>query len=122
KIDIFLFSKEGSAQRLDVLRQLPVHSPTGVVVPLEAVADLHETVDSDVIRRVDGRRTVTLNIVPPRSVALETAVARVEDELLPALGGEGAMTGEVTLDISGAADQLDATRASLLRNFAVAVV
>src|SRR5690606_7389328 len=55
KIDIFLFSAEGSAQRLDVLRQLPIYSPSGAVVPLEAVAHLHEMEGSDVIRRVDGR-------------------------------------------------------------------
>jgi hypothetical protein len=36
------------------------------VLPLESVAELRDVVDTDVIRRVDGRRTVTLNIVPPR--------------------------------------------------------
>src|SRR5690606_23742367 len=87
-----------------------------------AVAHLHEMEGSDVIRRVDGRRTVTLNVIPPRSTALETAVGRVEQELLPALREEGLLSGDVTVDITGAADQLDATRASLLRNFAVAVV
>jgi len=43
------------------------------VLPLSALADLNESVNTDSIRRLDGRHTVTLNIVPPRSVALETA-------------------------------------------------
>ncbi|MBN1239862.1 MAG: efflux RND transporter permease subunit, partial [Gammaproteobacteria bacterium] len=38
-----------------------------------------------------------------------------------ALREEGLLSGDVTVDITGAADQLDATRASLGRNFAVAV-
>lgn len=122
KIDIFMFSKAGSAQELAALRQLPVYAPSGAVVPLEAVAELRETFGADMIRRVDGRRTVTLNIIPPRSVALETAVGRVQSELLPALRQSGLVTPDVAIDISGAADQLDATRASLGRNFLVAVV
>jgi multidrug efflux pump subunit AcrB len=122
KIDIFLYSQAGNRQQVEALGRLPIYTPDGGVVPLDSVATIRETVDSDVVRRVDGRRTVTLNIVPPRSLALETAVERAETELLPALRAEGAIPPDVTIDISGAADQLDATRASLAGNFLIAVV
>jgi multidrug efflux pump subunit AcrB len=79
-------------------------------------------VDTDAIRRVDGRRTVTVSIVPPRSVALESAVQRVETQLLPALRAQGLAPPGVTLEVSGAADQLEATRKSLGANFAIATV
>ena len=52
-----------------------VMTASGGVMPLGALATLHETVDSAQLRRVDGHRTVTLRIIPPRAVALETAVA-----------------------------------------------
>lgn len=122
KIDIFVYSSAGSEQQLEALRRMPVYAPNGTVAPLEALADIIETVDSDVVRRLDGRRTVTLNIIPPRSIALETAVAAVNDELIPALNREGVVPGGVSLDVSGAADQLDATRESLSSNFLIAVV
>jgi multidrug efflux pump subunit AcrB len=92
------------------------------VLPLESLAELRDTVDTDVVRRVDGRRTVTVSIVPPRSVALETAVGRVETELLPALRAEGLVAPGMTVEVSGAADQLDATRRSLGANFVIATV
>ena len=57
-----------------------------------------------------------------RSVALETAVATVQQQLVPQLQREGAIGNDVTLDISGASDQLDETRAALSGNFAVAVL
>jgi preprotein translocase subunit SecF len=104
--------------------RLPV-TPTewqGTVAALESLAELRDTVDTDVVRRVDGRRTVTLSIVPPRDVALETAVQRVEDELLPALQQEGYVPPGMSLEVSGAADQLEATRRSLGVNFAVATI
>lgn len=122
KVDIFLFSSSGQGQQLDRLGQLPVMTPSGSVVPLEALATLRETVDSTSVRRVDGNRTVTLRIIPPRSVALETAVARVENELIPTMRAEGEINSGVSIDISGAADQLEATRLALTENFVVALL
>lgn len=122
KVDIFLLSNAGQAQQLEQMAQLPVLTPSGAVLPLNALADLRETVDSATVRRVDGSRTVTLSIIPPRSVALETAVARVQTEMLPQMQAAGEVASGVSIDISGAADQLDATRSALTGNFAVALI
>jgi len=122
KVDIFLFSSAGQGQQLEQLAYLPMHTPSGAVLPLNALADLHETVDSATVRRVDGNRTVTLRIIPPRAVALETAVTRVQNELLPEMQKAGEVASGVTIDISGAADQLQATREALTDNFAVALL
>lgn len=122
KVDIFLYSNAGQKQDLNGLATLPVMTPNQNVLPLNALADLTETVDSDSLRRVDGRRTVTLLIIPPRDVALETAVNSVRDEMIPAMQTEGEVAKGVSLSISGASDQLDATRESLSENLVVAVV
>ncbi|MGK2927758.1 MAG: efflux RND transporter permease subunit, partial [Lysobacterales bacterium] len=122
KVDIFLFSHAGAEQSLTNLAQSPVLTPSGAVLPLSALADLAEVADSDALRRVDGRRTVTLYIVPPRSVALETSVRMVREQLVPQLRRDGVLARNVSIDISGASDQLDATRAALGGNFAIAVV
>jgi multidrug efflux pump subunit AcrB len=122
KVDIFMFSNAGAGQSLSQLSQSPVLTPTGAVLPLSALADLSEVADSDTLRRVDGRRTVTLYITPPRSVALETAVGVVRQQLVPQLQREGAISQGVSIDITGASDQLDATRAALAGNFIIAVV
>lgn len=121
-VDVFLFSGAGNRQTLQALPQQPVLTPGGEVLPLSALADLVETVDSDSLRRVDGRRTITLFVIPPRSVALETAVQRVQDELLPAARSAGEIAAGISVDLTGAADQLDATREALASNFAVALV
>jgi multidrug efflux pump subunit AcrB len=122
KVDIFLYDKAINRQELDRISSFTLHSPQGSVVPLSAVADIAETVDTADIRRVDGKRTVTLYIIPPRSVPLETAVEKVREEVVGKLRDSQALPPGVAMDISGASDQLDATRKSLGSNLWVAVV
>ena len=122
KIDIYLYNRQGPAATVDTLQNIFVYTPAGGVLPLSELAQIRETVDTSTVRRVDGRRTVTLNIIPPRSVALETGVERVRRDLVQHLKDTGQVPTGVSLEISGAADQLDATRAALGGNYAVALL
>ncbi len=122
KVDVYLFSSAGSEQRLERLRDLPVATPSGAVLPVSALADFRESANTDSIRRLDGRRTVTLNIVPPREVALETGVDTVTRDLLEAMAADGELPPDVTMQISGASDQLTATREAVAGNFAIALL
>lgn len=122
QVDIYLFSSAGMAQRPEDLQHLAIATPSGAVLPVSALADLHETVDTDSIRRVNGRRTVTLYIVPPRSVPLEAGVEQVRRQILDQMSMAGEVPDGISLDITGAADQLDSTRQSLFSNFLIAIV
>lgn len=122
KVDIFLFSDKGNQQTLDALASAPIVTSQGNVLPMHALADLVESQNSDTLRRVDSNRTVTVYIIPPRQVALETAEARVRNELLPELWQRGEIAQGIKLSISGAADQLEATKASLSGNFIIALM
>ena len=122
KIDMYLYSSAGSRQSLDRLGSLPVYTPRGAVLPLEAIATIRETVDTNSIRRINGQRTVTLSIIPPSDVALEDGVVTVRGEVVAHLRASGALPASVRIDISGASDQLDATRAALTANYPVALI
>jgi multidrug efflux pump subunit AcrB len=122
KIDIYLFGSDGGSASLDTLGQLPVYTPQGSVLPLSALATIRETVDTSTVRRINGQRTVTLNIIPPSSVPLETGVGIVREDVIGALISSGAMPAGVTVTISGASDQLDATKAALAANYPVALI
>ncbi len=122
KIDIFLFSQAEDRQELDQITTLPIYSPRGGVLPLGALASIEETVDTAEIRRVDGRRTVTLYVIPPRSVPLETAVHTVREKIVQPLREGGTLPAGISIDLTGASDQLDSTRSSLGQNMWIAVV
>ncbi|CAM3805525.1 MULTISPECIES: efflux RND transporter permease subunit [Pseudoalteromonas] len=120
KVDVFIFSEAGNNQSLEGLEQAPVVTSQGLL-PLNALANLNEKADSDSLRRVDGRRTVTVYIIPPRDVALERAQQLVREQLLPQLQQQGDLLPGVNISIGGAADQLEKTRDALSGNFIVAL-
>ncbi len=122
KIDMFLYGKKDKRFNPESIRQLMLYTPQGELVPLSSVADIVETVSTETIRRVNGDRTVTLSIVPPRDIALETAVEIVKKELIEAMQMRGEIPPGVNLKISGASDRLEATRKALADNFIVAVL
>ena len=122
KIDIYAYShRTGTRPDLAALPGLPVHTPIGATVPLSSLATLKETVDTSVVRRVNGRRTVTLNIIPPRGVALETGVSRVRG-MIQQLRDAGEIPDTISITLSGASDQLQATQESLSGNYIVALM
>jgi len=122
KIDLYFYSTALQQGGLAALPQLPIYAPGRGVLPLEAVVEIRDGVDTESVRRVNGKRTVTLNIIPPRDVALETAVNTVRAEVVGSARDAGEIPASVSVDISGASDQLDATRESLGGNFIVAVL
>ncbi|MCU7872962.1 MAG: efflux RND transporter permease subunit [Candidatus Thiodiazotropha sp. (ex Lucinoma borealis)] len=122
KIDIYLYSSAGNNASLESLHSLPIYTPTNAVVPLASLARIVESVDTSNIRRVDGKRTVTLSIIPPDNIALETGLEIVKSDVVTYLQDSGAVPSNVKIIISGASDQLQATRESLAANYLVALV
>ena len=122
KIDVYFYSRDRFGVALDQLGQLPVYTPQGTMVPLSTLAEVRETVDTSTIRRINAKRTVTLNIIPPPSIALETGVEMVTKDVVGHLQATGQIPQGISLGISGASDQLEATRNALFGNYIVAIV
>ena len=122
RINMYLYSTEGTIDRPGDLDNLPLYTDGGSVVPLSSVAQVIETVNTDSIRRVDGSRTITLSIIPPKDVALEVGVEKVKQQLVQSLRDSGDIADNVRIQISGASDRLNATRDALSGNFIIAVV
>jgi multidrug efflux pump subunit AcrB len=122
KIDMYLYSSEGTIRHPEDIAGLYLYSSAGAAVPLSAVARVTETTSVNSIRRVDAHRTVTVSIIPPRSVPLEVGVETVQEQIIGALRERGEIGQRITTQLSGASDQLDATRQALAGNFLVALL
>lgn len=122
KIDMFLYSTEGTIQNPEDLENLLIYSPDGGILPLSSLATVKETISTDLIRRLDGNRTITVSIIPPKEIALEEGVEIVQREIIQALYDSGAVASGVSMRVTGASDRLTATREALTDNFIIAIV
>ncbi len=122
KIDMFVYSTNGVVEHPSDIGKILLYTPNGGVMPLEAIATIKETVNTATIRRVDGRRTITLSIIPPRDVPLEVGVARVREAIIGDHLINGGADSGITMRISGASDRLQATQAALSDNFVIAII
>ncbi|QNI03487.1 efflux RND transporter permease subunit [Halomonas sp. SH5A2] len=121
KIDLYGYGPDAGDIELDQLASLPLHTPAGFNVPLSDVTAIEETVGTATIRRVDGRRSVTLDVIPPRSVALEAGIERMQREVIAPMRDAGELPGDIDVTVTGAGDQLDATRQALTGNGLIAL-
>ena len=121
KIDMFLYSTSGAVERPEDVDDIMLYSSRGGTVPLDAVAGIRQTVNTGTIRRVDGKRTITLGIVPPRDVPLEQGVDMVRSGIIEELRKTGEVGDDISMRITGASDQLEETRDALQGNFIIAV-
>ncbi len=122
KIDMFIYSTQGTIERPEDVDNIMLYSSRGGVVPLSAVADVRQTVNTESIRRVDSVRTITLGIIAPRSVPLEEGVEIVRREIIEGMKASGEIGADINMSISGASDRLQATRQAMSGNFLIAVL
>ena len=119
KIDVVLRAasrRTGHEALRDVhaLASAPVSVGAGQVVPLEAFAQIVEGTGPTVIRRIERRRAVTLQITPPEEVPLEAAIEVIERDIVQALRDQGALPDTIQVRIAGTADKLKLARARFL--------
>ena len=118
---MFLYSTAGAVERPSDVGKVLFYTQNGGVVPLEAIASVQETVNTETIRRVNGERTITLSIIPPRDIPLEVGVEKVQREIINDPQMAGSDHG-ISMRISGASDNLRATRDALSDNFLIAIL
>jgi len=117
RMDVIL--RTGAWQNASDLAAVPVATPSGGVVALGELVKIERTVGPTTLRRVDGRRTVTININPPDGVPLEEAIEQLKRKVEPQLmamlpPGSRVMYG-------GSADSLSKAIVNMGGNFVMAL-
>ncbi|AWV07438.1 hypothetical protein C9I47_1749 [Lysobacter maris] len=102
------------------LRGAPLATPYGGITQLADLARIDTVLAPSQLRRLDGRRTVSLTIDPPASMSLQEALEVVDREIVPALRGE--LPSDAEVRVSGSADRLDEVVRTMGGNFAMALL
>ena len=121
RIDLMLMGPEPLDERTQAIADLPVVTGSGIIVPVQSVADVEITSGPTEIRHVERERTVTLEVRPATEMALETALELMQTRVVDALVAEALPPG-VSLELRGTADELTQTWDAMMLNLALAVV
>ncbi|WP_138380015.1 efflux RND transporter permease subunit [Luteithermobacter gelatinilyticus] len=93
RLNIILKSEENRSP--EELAAIPLATPSGGIMQLGELVRLEETVGPQFIKRTNGRRTMTIDVVPAPGMALQEALEiiqqEVEPEALEILGNEGSI-------------------------------
>ena len=119
-------------QRLDVtlraqqwyspedLVSVPVSTPNAGVMPLDELIDLQRTAGPEKMRRVDRRRTVTLQVTPPENMSLQEALEIIQQKVAPKMIALLPEDGDIKY--SGTAEKLVLAQESMTGSFVLAIV
>jgi len=106
-------------QTPEQLSTTPIMTPSGEVVPLGELVTVQRATGPGQVRRVNGRRTVSVNLSPPDNVSLETAIAQIKADVEPGL--RAVLPADASVQYGGSADSLTEAIQTMARNFIMAL-
>jgi HAE1 family hydrophobic/amphiphilic exporter-1 len=121
RIDLVIKGEDRFVRRTQDVRNLPVITPGGQLVPLDSVAEVLEySSGPEQILHRERERAITVQVSPPPTMPLEEAQERIEREIVTPLEASGELTGGFRITLGGTADKLRATWDALWFNLALA--
>lgn len=104
----------------DELESLPVYSPLAGIQTIGELTTLTRTAGPTQLRRVDGKRTISLQISPPADLSLEEALVMINDKIIPQMNKN--LSSNASILLSGNANKMANAINDMLKNFALALV
>lgn len=121
RLDLMLRGNHQSITETQGINQLPVVTSSGTIVPASSLADVEVTSGPVQIRHLERQRVVTLSIHPPSEMPLETALEKLNSEVIEVLRAKDLPLG-IRLGLSGTADKLSQTWDAMVVNLIIAVI
>ncbi|NQW10254.1 MAG: efflux RND transporter permease subunit [Alphaproteobacteria bacterium] len=121
RIDLTLSGPFKKITETQGIKDLPVVTQSGTIVPVSSLADVVVTSGPTEIRHRERFRTISLVISPPGNMPLEQAMETIQSQVIAPLRAEG-MPSAVKLRISGTADKLIETWNEMVLDLVMALV
>ncbi|MBL1292918.1 MAG: efflux RND transporter permease subunit [Thiotrichales bacterium] len=102
------------------LMSYPLATPGAGVLPLSELVEMQRTAGPNELRRLDRRRTVTLQVRPPEDVSLEAALNKLKNEYEPAIYQQ--LPLDASISYSGSANKLESALQTMLGAFSLAII
>ncbi|QDU86911.1 Multidrug export protein AcrF [Pirellulimonas nuda] len=122
KIDLTLMGEAKYADQTHLVGAAPIATPIGQLVPLNALADVVISSGPEQINHRERVRSITINVSPPPTVALEDAMINIEQQIVQPMRESGALGDGYNIALAGTADKLRQTWEALQFNVMMALL
>jgi len=102
------------------LAALPVATASGEIQTIGELVKVTRTAGPSQIRRVDRKRTLTLQVTPPSEMPLEEAIKVIEGQVVPVI--LDLLPQNASIQMRGTAEALDQALDSMTGSFSLAIV
>jgi len=117
-MDVLIWS--GAWNTPEELASVPIYTPLSGIQVIGELTSINRTVGPTQLRRVNGQRTVTLQVLPPPDMTIEDALKMIRSEIGPVL--RDALPDDADIFYRGTADQLSAAVSDMSKNFIFAIL
>jgi multidrug efflux pump subunit AcrB len=104
----------------DNLGDIPLLTNQGNITQLSQLVNIERTVGPSRLTRINGQRTITLNVNPPAGWSLEETIDTLKEQVEPKL--RQALPEDGSIHFGGSADQLEKAITIMGKNFGFALV
>jgi HAE1 family hydrophobic/amphiphilic exporter-1 len=122
KIDLTLMGHADTIKRIEDFENLQINTPYGKRVTLASVADINLVAGPSQVNHIETARSVTIRVIPPKEMPLESAMDIIKTEVIAPLEKSGELKRPFAINLAGTADDLTRTRKALQGNFILALV
>ncbi|MDG1752503.1 MAG: efflux RND transporter permease subunit [Thalassotalea sp.] len=117
RLDVFLRSTDWESP--EELAAIPLFTPEAGVQPVGELVEVVRTAGPSSIRRVDRKRTITLQVTPPDNISLEDAITAIKEQAEPAILAQLPETGAI--NYRGSAEALTEALKNMSQSFLLAL-
>ena len=122
EIDLTIRGIDQYADRTQDLGNLPIFTPGGRLTTVGDIADITLVAGPEQINHIERERAITIQVIPPSQIPLETAMDLIQQEVVRPIEQAGNLGRLYNIHLAGTADDLTKTYDALKYNLLMAVL
>ena len=122
EIDLTIRGIDQYADRTQDLGNLPIFTPGGRLTTVGDIADITLVAGPEQINHIERERAITIQVIPPGQIPLETAMDMIQQQVVQPIEAEGNLGRLYSIHLAGTADDLTKTYNALKYNLLMAVL
>ncbi|QEG37341.1 efflux RND transporter permease subunit [Bythopirellula goksoeyrii] len=122
KIDLTLKGEDKYADRTQLVGAVPIATPLGQLIPLNALADVTLASGPEQLNHRERVRAITISASPPPEMPLEEAMTIIQTQIVQPMREGNQLDGGYRIALEGTADKLRETWLALRENIIIALL